>query len=221
MHDVIYAIEAEDKNRIASYSELVQSLAAGADADPAEVSAILKSAGKTTDDLRSALQRISRQKALRAQLDEGPAIKARIAELKAEIVRRNDALEEYIAQHQRETRPVANELAETVRKQNGLHAIEREMRNEASDPDDRAELARLKSLEHAINESSWQIEREVSGLHSTIHSCRDDAERAQLIEQLKRANKRAIPSREEMHGVREQMRQVLSRMLLKPVNETV
>jgi methyl-accepting chemotaxis protein len=77
--------QQREKARIDDFRGLVRAIAEGKEPDADRVDTVLHDAGRTLDDLRSAVERLQKRRAMKAQLDTMPKLEAEKADLEAKI----------------------------------------------------------------------------------------------------------------------------------------
>jgi chromosome segregation ATPase len=96
--------------RLAGFAGIVREIADGHEPDADLVDGILRDAGKTLDDLRTAVEKLQHRRELKARLDRLPKLAAQRKDVERQMIDANRALEQAEERHVEVTNPLQMHL---------------------------------------------------------------------------------------------------------------
>lgn len=173
---VLAAVAAQQAEAETSFRTLAELIAGGDEPEPGDVAAVLRDAGRSVEDLRSAVAVVVRRRELRDRIDTEPEIKARQDELRQLIEAADAELNEASMRHGKTVVPI---LAELERLDGDIREVGRataELRD-LLPVGVKVEIERLRQAAQDARDEAIEAGKGIQGLEAIVqHAERDDYE---------------------------------------------
>ena len=198
--------------RKADFHKLVQHVADGKEPDDEFVDRVLLENDRTLEDLRGAVDLLSKRRGLRRTIDGLPDLRSERQELERQIGAAEKAFEEAEAHYDSVVNPLAARLDQVKRDMTGAEQAKQELERTCADEDLRSELEQVRQQLHSLSTQKSKSEIEANDLRTAAKSDRNEVRHAhtkvreeELSERADRRDKRAEQLEAEVAKLRRQV----------------